>query len=80
MDDEMVAGELSPEDAVRLVAQDFARGRFDVSIDDAVVTLATMALERGMGLVDMAREIVDDTPDRSDLRCPRQDSNLRPWH
>jgi hypothetical protein len=46
------------DDVVIFVAEGLLCEQFDVSVNDAVVALAGMAVDRGIGLLELAREVV----------------------
>jgi hypothetical protein len=52
------ANDFSREEVVIFVAEGIVCERLDIPIHEAVVLLAEMAVNRGVGLVDLARQIV----------------------
>lgn len=69
------------DDEVIFVAEGLLCEQLGVSMDDAVVALADMAVERSIGLLELAREVVAEATDPgslSEARRPAQDPGHDP--
>jgi hypothetical protein len=59
MDEESATNDPSGDSATIFVAEGIVCERLGLSIDEAIVALADLAVARGTGLLEMARDVVD---------------------
>jgi hypothetical protein len=77
MDDDIPPNDLSREEVVIFVAEGIVCERLGVSIDEAVVALADMAVTRDLSLLEMARAVVADEVDPGSYTRARGDPGGR---